>query len=67
MLIERELVPENERVINFKLEWLTATGYNRKNAERIAKDPSIDWHFAVDLLRNCGDQRLCMRILRPGE
>ena len=58
-----ELSKEDQRVINFKLTWLLDAGYEIPNARKIANDSSIDWHFAVDLRKNCSDEDLCMDIL----
>jgi len=62
-MVQVELKSEDQRVIEFKLEWLLHAGYNRRNANRIAKDLEIDWHMAVDILKHSNDQPLCMRIL----
>lgn len=55
--------PEEQKVIDFRLQWLLHAGYKVRNAEKIAKDLSIDWHFAVKLHDECEDEKLCMRIL----
>lgn len=58
-----EIAPERRKVIDFRLEWLRAAGYTKRNAELIASDLSIDWHFACDLRQRCVDESLCMRII----
>lgn len=58
-----EIDEEDQRVINFRYEWLRAAGYSHKNAEKIADDKDIDWHFACDLLKQCKDEKLAMRVL----
>lgn len=55
-------ITEQERVINFRLLWLM-TVYKRKNAEKLANDLSIDWHFAYDLRQKCTDEDLCMKVI----
>jgi len=57
-----ELSRDAEKVLNWRKEWLRRL-YNRHNANKIARDSSIDLHFAVDLRRRCDDEELCMRIL----
>lgn len=51
------------RVVNFRFEWLLAAGWNRNNANRIAEDLSVDWHFAHDLIKQCPDENLALRII----
>lgn len=55
-------VTEHDRVVNHRLQWLL-TAYSVRNAERIANDLSIDWHFAYDLRQKCQDEALCMRVM----
>ena len=54
---------ERNRVIDFRRDWLRASGYNKHNADLIASDLELDWHFACDLRTKCTDEVLCMRIL----
>jgi hypothetical protein len=57
-----EISREAEKVINWRKEWLRLH-YTKRNAGMIARDISIDLHFAVDLRKRCDDEELCMRIL----
>ena len=57
-----ELSREAERVIKWRKDWLRVH-YSPRNANKIARDTSIDLHFAVDLRNRCEDEGLCMRIL----
>jgi hypothetical protein len=61
--IEYAEVTEIDRVVNFRLQWLLHAGYKTRNAEKIANDLSVDWHFACDLRGKCSDERLCMKII----
>jgi len=58
-----ELSPEATKVIDWRKQWLRASGYNKRNAELIATDIKIDLHFACNLLKNSRDENVCMRIL----
>lgn len=60
---EVELENETTKVVKFRQEWLRAAGYSKRNAELIASDLDLDWHFAHDLRKKCSDEDLCMRIL----
>jgi hypothetical protein len=60
--VEIELGLEEQRVIEWRLQWLRHGGYSKKNAKLIAHS-RIDWRFATDLLNNCGDESLAMKIL----
>jgi len=55
--------PEERRVIEWRMEWLRAAGYSKRNARVIAERTSIDWRFACDLLKNSDNQTLAMKIL----
>lgn len=55
-------ITEMQRVIDFRLMWLL-TVYGRRNAEKIANDLTVDWHFAYDLRNKCTDESLCMRVI----
>lgn len=55
---------DDDAVVDWRLKWLILDGqYKPKNAEKIAVDTSIDYRFAIDLRKNCQDEKLCMRIL----
>jgi hypothetical protein len=41
---------ERERVVLFRFDQLVQAGYDDARATRLAEDPSVDWHEAVDLL-----------------
>lgn len=62
MLTETEIDSEDERVIEWRLQWLRHGGYSKKNAKLIASS-KIDWRFANQLLKRCPDEKLAMRIL----
>jgi len=47
---QTEQIPERDKVVTFKLQWLLSAGYSVKNAELIAERDDIDWHLAVDVL-----------------
>ena len=40
---------EQDRVIQFKVQWLVYAGFSKRNAELIATS-DVDWHSAIDLL-----------------
>lgn len=50
MSSQTEQIPEREKVVTFKLQWLIHAGYSIGNAEFIAERDDIDWHLAVDVL-----------------
>jgi hypothetical protein len=54
---------EYTKVINFRETWLRHAGYNKANASKIAREASIDWHFACELYERCTNEALCMKIL----
>lgn len=58
-----ELSQEVKKVVDFKKLWLRDAGWTKRNAEILATDSNLDWHFAVDLRRKCKDEDLCMRII----
>jgi hypothetical protein len=62
-LDEIELSSEAVKVIAWRLKWLRAAGYSKRNAQTIAEVPTIDWRFACNLLKNTNDQELAMKIL----
>lgn len=68
MSSQTEKVPERERVIVFKLQWLLHAGYSTDNAEYIASRDDIDWHLAVDVLpvamAKGVDEETIMRMFR---
>lgn len=59
---EVQISLESEKVIKWRMQWLNAAGYNKRNARLIAT-AAIDWRFACNLLKNCKDEDLAMRIL----
>jgi len=65
-MILTELEPESVRVYEWRLEWLRAAGFTKRNAAKIANS-DIDWHYACDLLKNCEekgfDQAFVMDLL----
>lgn len=44
---------ELANVIAWRLEWLRAGGFNKRNARLIANQPTIDWRYANEVLTNC--------------
>lgn len=58
---------ELDRVILWRLQWLRAAGWSRRNAQLIASDTKVDWRFANDLLKNCKekgyDEDFAMKLL----
>jgi hypothetical protein len=54
---------ERERVVAFRFDQLVLAGYDERRATRLAEDPAVDWHRAVDLLRAGCDARLAEAIL----
>lgn len=61
-----EVVEEVDKVLDWRTQWLRVH-YQKVNAIKIAKDTSIDLHFAIDLRKNCTNEDLCMRILYGSE
>lgn len=63
---EVELDRESIRVVEWRLQWLRAGGYNKRNARIIAESP-IDWRYANELLSNCKrkghDEKFVMDLL----
>jgi hypothetical protein len=49
---EVELDRESIRVVEWRLQWLRAGGFNKRNARLIAES-DIDWRYANELLKNC--------------
>lgn len=43
---------EVARVFEWRVQWLRAGGYSKKNAELIAKTP-LDWRYANEILEAC--------------
>lgn len=62
-LDEMEIKDEPTRVFHWRYDWLKSAKYSKPNAIKIAKDTSMDLHFAVELRERCTDEELCMRIL----
>lgn len=60
---EVEVSQELQRVIQHRYEWLLSAGWTRRNAQLVASDMEIDWHFAYNLRKQCEDEALCMRII----
>lgn len=54
---------DRDKVIDFKLEWLRVAGYSERNALKIARDETVDWHVAVNIRKRCQDEKLCMKVL----
>ena len=44
---------ELANVIAWRIEWLRAGGFNKRNAKLIANTPAIDWRYANQVLNNC--------------
>lgn len=62
-----EHAPEHRKVIDWRLKWLVLDGgYSAPLAERIAKDMSIDYRYAIKLRKDCPDEKLVKRILFGG-
>ena len=63
---EVELGRECVKVYEWRLQWLRAGGFNKRNAKLLAGS-DIDWHYANDLLKNCEakghDQNFVMDLL----
>ena len=59
--------PDHIKVLTWRTQWLSAAGYNIRNNDKIARDTSVDLHFACDLRKRCEDEKLCMRILYGSE
>lgn len=58
-----EVPVEEDKLIKFKLKWYRHAGWTKRNAELLASDPDLDWHFVYDLRTKCDDEDLCMRII----
>ena len=41
---------EREEVVLFRFDQLVHAGYDDARTMKLAEDPSVDWHAAVDLL-----------------
>jgi hypothetical protein len=54
---------ERERVVSFRFDQLVFAGYDDRRAARLAENPAVDWHKAVDLLRAGCDPRTAEAIL----
>jgi len=60
-LLEGEL--EISKIIRWRKRQLVYAGFSMDNAERIAVDTRIDYHYACDLLRNSGNEELTVKII----
>jgi hypothetical protein len=60
---ETQMSEEWQRVVDHRLRWLLAAGYNTHNAEKIAFKTTIDWHFACELLKNGCAEKTALEIL----
>jgi hypothetical protein len=60
-VIEGEL--EISKIIRWRKRQLVYAGFSMDNAERIAVDTRIDYHYAIDLLTSSGNEKLTMKIV----
>jgi lipocalin len=43
-------------VIEWRFQWLLAGGFTKRNSKLLANTPSIDWHFANRVLKECKEK-----------
>ncbi len=59
----REVETESERVLRWRVDELSRAGYDDRLALKLALQPHVDLHRAVDLLRNGCEPALAAQIL----
>jgi len=59
----REVETESERVLRWRVDELSRAGYDERLALKLALQPHVDLHRAVDLLRNGCEPTLAAQIL----
>jgi hypothetical protein len=59
----REVETESERVLRWRVDELSRAGYDDRLALKLALQPHVDLHRAVDLLRNGCEPTLAAQIL----
>jgi hypothetical protein len=59
----REVETEAERVLRWRVDELSRAGYDDRLALKLALQPHVDHHRAVDLLRNGCEPTLAAQIL----
>jgi hypothetical protein len=62
-ILEFEPVTEDDRVIHWRADELERAGYAREDVLRLALDPHVDLHLALDLVRRGCPHELALRIL----
>ena len=59
----REVETESERVLRWRVDELSRAGYDDRLALKLALQPHVDLHRAVDLLRKGCEPALAAQIL----
>jgi hypothetical protein len=59
----REVETEAERVLRWRTDELTRAGYDDRLALKLALQPHVDLHRAIDLIRRGCEPALAARIL----
>jgi hypothetical protein len=61
--VEIQEQTEHERIERWRLEGLERAGYSPEEAARLAANPEVDLHGAIELLARGCDHQLALRIL----
>ena len=62
--LDEQREAREEQVLSWRLEQLLQAGYERRDADRLARRTDIDLHQAVDLVCNGCPPKLAVSILR---
>lgn len=54
---------ERDKVILWRKRQLVYGGFSMANAEKIANATTVDYQYAIDMLKNSGDEELTVRIV----
>jgi hypothetical protein len=62
-ILEFEPVTEDDRVIHWRVDELERAGFAPQDVLRLALDPNVDLHLAVDLVAQGCPHHVALRIL----
>jgi hypothetical protein len=62
-ILEFEPVTEDDRVIHWRVDELERAGFAPEDVLRLALDPEVDLHLALDLVRRGCPHEMALRIL----
>ena len=62
-ILEFDPVTEDDRVLHWRAEELERAGFSREDVLRLALDPHVDLHAALDLVQRGCPHDVALRIL----